>query len=103
MKILEISRFTRRKRLRVLIWMDEVATEYALGQSIGRVQIDGQEDERRTSLEEMKQEIKHEIKLLRECRSAETIVKLLQLYIDDVSSICCICMRIKLCNLRNSL
>ena len=30
------------------------------------MQIDGQEDERRTSLEEMKQEIKHDIKLLRE-------------------------------------
>ena len=46
--------------------MDDVATEYAPGQSIGRVQIDGQEDETRTSLEEMKHEIKHDIKLLRE-------------------------------------
>ncbi|RWR92231.1 hypothetical protein CKAN_02144000 [Cinnamomum micranthum f. kanehirae] len=50
----------------LFIWMDEVANEYSPVRSMGRVQIESREDEMRTLLEEMKQEIKHEIKFLRE-------------------------------------
>ena len=55
----------------MLIWMDEVANEYSPVRSLGRVQIESREDEIRTLLEEMKQEIKHEIKFLRESVEAQ--------------------------------
>ena len=49
-----------------MIWMDDVEADYTLDRNIGRVQTESRMAETRTSLEEMKQEIKHEIQLLRE-------------------------------------
>ncbi|RWR91310.1 hypothetical protein CKAN_02046000 [Cinnamomum micranthum f. kanehirae] len=56
----------------LLIWMDEVVNEYSPVRSMGRVQIENREDEMRTLLEEMKQDIKHEIKFLREGVEAQS-------------------------------
>ena len=49
-----------------MIWMDDVEADYTLDQNIGRVQTESRMAETKTSLEEMKQEIKYEIQLLRE-------------------------------------
>ena len=50
----------------MLIWIDDVEADYTPDRNIRCVQTESRMAETRTPLEEMKQEIKHEIQLLRE-------------------------------------